>query len=335
MKWIGIALAAALIGGAMPVALGQATNDARERGVDVREANSSVRGVVRAVDPRNRTVSVRPDPGSGGPNAERDVELRYDDSTVVEYQGKVYNNPQDIEVGDRVEARMTADGWRLVQRFVVLRNVWDDKDTRGAPAQTPQPRDERPGRADDRRDDDRRAEGTRYDGRLSALDTRRRSFQLIQRSREDFPVTFVYDEDTRVERDGQRMGVESLRNGDDIAVTAIAATRGLLATRIDLDDRRASGQPRPDSAGAPAAPVRGVIRKIDSRARVMELDTDGRGAGATARRATVQYDRMTTVEYNGQRYAVQNLEAGDEVDIAVSRNGDELIADRVVVVRAK
>lgn len=333
MKWIGFALAAAMLGGAVPVAPAQPANDARERGVDSRDAITSVRGVVRAVDTRNRTVSVRPEAGSSGPNAERDVELRYDDSTVVEYQGKVYNNPQDIEVGDRVEARMTADGWRVVQRFIVLRNVWDDKDTRGVPAETPRPRDERPGRAEDTR----RVEGTRYDGRLSALDTRRRSFQLIQRSREDFPVTFVYDEDTRVERDGQRLGVESLRNGDDIEVTAIAAARGLLATRIDLDDPHAGGQPRPDVSGAPAAPVRGVIRKVDSRARVIELDANTRGSTGTARRATVtvQYDRMTTVEYNGQRYTVQNLEAGDEVDIAVSRNGEELIADRVVVVRPK
>lgn len=334
MKWIRLGLSALVLSLASLAGFAQQPNDARERDVDSREAMSSVRGVVRAVDSRNRTISVRPDPGSGGPSAERDVELRYDDSTEVEYQGKVYNNPQDIEVGDRVEARMSSDGWRLVRRLVVLRNVWDGNDRSSSPAEVPPyPRDERHGGGDETR----RAEGTRYDGRLAGLDTRRRSFQLIQRSREDFPVTFVYDEDTRVERNGQWLRLDALRNGDEVQVSAIAAQRGLLATRISVDDRRVEGQPRPDVSGAPAAPVRGVVRKVDSRARVLELDGASRGSTSTSRRTPVivQYDRMTTVEYNGQRYAVSNLEAGDEIDIAVSRNGEDLIADRIVVVRPK
>lgn len=333
MKWLRLGLSGVMLGLASLVVLAQPANEARERDVDSREAITSVRGVVRAVDSRSRTVSVRPDPGGGGPSAERDVELRYDDSTVVEYQGKVYHNPQDIEVGDRVEARLSSDGWRLVQRFVLLRNVWDDKDARGAPAEgQPRPRDERPGRADDTR----RVEGTRYDGRVSGLDTRRRSFQLIQRAREDFPVTFVYDDDTRVERNGQWLRADALRNGDDVQVTALAAERGLLATRISVDAQRPDAQPRPDVSGAPAPPVHGVVRKVDSRARILELDNVLRGTNSPARRTlAVQFDRMTTVEYNGQRYAVRNLEPGDEVDIAVSRSDEELIADRIVVVRPK
>lgn len=331
MKWIWHAALCAVIA-LLPLAGGaQEGNQIRDGapGTAQRDASTTtVRGVVRAVDARNGTITLRPEASNGGPTTERDIELLYNESTVVEYQGKTYNNPQNIEVGDRVEAQFSSSGWRVVKRFVVLRNVWDDTQGERRP-----PAGEGQARAPQ---DEARNGAVRYDGRLGEIDTRRRSFQLIQGSREDFPVNFVYDDDTRIERRGQSVRVDALRDGDIVQVTAVASQRGLLATRIAIDEPAGGAAPQPVPEQA-AVPVRGVIRKVDARMRTFEFESKSRLPNAAIRRgmATVQYDRMTSVEYQGKRYTVQNLEPGDEVDVQVTRIGEDVIADRIVVVKPR
>ncbi|HZP86006.1 MAG TPA: hypothetical protein VFB54_04240 [Burkholderiales bacterium] len=292
------------------------------------EAQSVVRGVVRAVDPRSHSVSIRPEPATSGASADRDLELIYNDATVVEYQGKTFNNPQDIEVGDRVEAQFPASGARVVQKFKVLSSV-----SEGGTAA--------PSRA------------TTYEGTIGEVDRSARTFQLLQRSRENYPVTFRYSEDTKVEYQGRSYRPEDLERGDSVRITASGAGSSLSADRIVVTESAGSSAatsestregasganvPSPGSAAGGTSRVEGVIRAVNKRTRTIDLDRVARSAGPDPSQrmpSSVQFDRMTVVEYRGKRYGIENLEPGDEVAVDATRSGEDYLADRIVVVRPR
>lgn len=75
-----------------------------------------LRGTVTAVEPHNRVVRVR---DGNGP----EQWMRYDDTTVVEYQGQRYH-PDQLERGDliRVQAQRQGDVW-TARSIVVERSV--------------------------------------------------------------------------------------------------------------------------------------------------------------------------------------------------------------------
>jgi hypothetical protein len=83
---------------------------------------NELRGAVGYVDPRARVIELdRGGYGSsygGGPDR-----VRYDDRTLVEYQGRSYR-PEDLERGDevRVQARQFGNEW-LAERIWVERSV--------------------------------------------------------------------------------------------------------------------------------------------------------------------------------------------------------------------
>ena len=78
--------------------------------------------------------------------------------------------------------------------------------------------------------------------------------------------------------------------------------------------------------GAYDSELRGEVRYVDTRNRVIEVRSSG-GRGVTA-----YYDGRTRVEYRGRRYGVSALERGDEVSMRVRRDrGRYLYADRIHV----
>ena len=95
---------------------------------------AAVSGTVQSVDAQAHTLTV----GAGARNQmnlrsnDRTV-LTYDSSTVVEYQGQKSYNPQDLEVGDQIEAQVERSGNRLLARNIkVVSSVSDSSGTNSA-----------------------------------------------------------------------------------------------------------------------------------------------------------------------------------------------------------
>ena len=77
-----------------------------------------MRGSVAFVDARTRIIRL----DAGG--YARDMQLRYDGRTLVEYRGRRYR-PEDLDRGDivRIQAQRLGDGSWLAERIVVERSV--------------------------------------------------------------------------------------------------------------------------------------------------------------------------------------------------------------------
>lgn len=84
---------------------------------------TELRGTVGFVDPRSRVIELDRG-GYGGGQGDSRMRLRYDDRTLVEYQGRRYN-PRDLDRGDqvRVQARRTGNNELLAERIIVERSV--------------------------------------------------------------------------------------------------------------------------------------------------------------------------------------------------------------------
>ena len=83
--------------------------------------------------------------------------------------------------------------------------------------------------------------------------------------------------------------------------------------------------------------IRGTVDYVDTSSRYLVLTNVtgyttnlSNSGGNTAR---VYFDSGTTVEFNGQQYAVADLERGDEVAVQVNQSNNQLVADRVMVLR--
>lgn len=83
---------------------------------------SDLQGTVGYVDPRARMIELDRG-GSGGTYGGGLVRVRYDERTVVEYQGRRYR-PEDLNRGDlvRVQARPLGNEW-LAERVWVERSI--------------------------------------------------------------------------------------------------------------------------------------------------------------------------------------------------------------------
>ena len=80
---------------------------------------ATVSGIVQAVDAQAHTLTVRADTTDrqnlSGRNS---TVLSYDSSTVVEYRGQKFNNPQNLEVGDQIEVQVERSGDHLIARNI-------------------------------------------------------------------------------------------------------------------------------------------------------------------------------------------------------------------------
>ncbi|MCC7549357.1 MAG: hypothetical protein IT532_16510 [Burkholderiales bacterium] len=97
-------------------------------------------------------------------------------------------------------------------------------------------------------------------------------------------------------------------------------------------DADAGGDTRVE-APADASRVGGTVRSVDATRRVIELG----GTGSTAqlretRTRTLGYDGDTVVEYRGERYRPEDLEAGDQIEARTERVNDRAIARTITVV---
>lgn len=82
--------------------------------------------------------------------------------------------------------------------------------------------------------------------------------------------------------------------------------------------------------------VRGTVRTVDTRDRVIVVDSEGTSSGNYLRNGNgnevvLYYDDRTTVEFQGQTYRPEDLERGDRIDADVERSGSRLLAQQIDV----
>lgn len=189
-------------------------------------------------------------------------------------------------------------------------------------------------------------------GTVDSVDTRNRLIvvelegsALNLRGGGDDEIVLYYDSGTTVEYQGQTFRPEDLERGDRIIADVNETGDRLVARDIqvlydvsggdvgDTGDSGDTGDIGDDGLGTDD--LRGVVRYVDTRARTVEIEPSRYGSSFDTGRndvVVVHYDSRTIVEYQGQRYAPENLERGDEVRVDVRDSGGQLLAEQIVVV---
>lgn len=226
---------AALLTGCGSSGIGDILGGGRDTGSQTdpyRDNVTDVRGTVERVDTVNRRIVVdgeayRNDLRNSGSGDE--IVLYYDDRTTVEYQGQRFQ-PQDLEVGDRIEVNIAQSGDRLfAEEIEVLYDV-----TSGTGSST-----------SGTWGDDRGDLGTsEVRGAVVALNTSSRTVDIERRStygsnfdtgstgRIGEVVRVYYDSDTVVEYQGRRYSPENLERGDVVEVEVSRLNGRLVAEEI-------------------------------------------------------------------------------------------------------
>ena len=109
---------------------GQSTGTYNDDDDDYRTADGDLRGTVRYIDTRNRTLEIETSSRSFSTSTSRSgvVTVYYDAQTVVEFQGRRYE-PENLERGDEVEIdTRTLSGGRLMAEEIMV--VGDSRSTR-------------------------------------------------------------------------------------------------------------------------------------------------------------------------------------------------------------
>jgi Domain of unknown function (DUF5666) len=93
------------------------------------------------------------------------------------------------------------------------------------------------------------------------------------------------------------------------------------------------------SNGTYSDTIHGTVDYVDVNARAIDLvnvsgySNNLRNGTSNGNRVRVYFDNRTSVSYQGRSYRPEDLERGDEIDLRVNQNGNELIASAVTVVR--
>ncbi len=132
----------------------------------------------------------------------------------------------------------------------------------------------------------------------------------------------AYDDRTRLTYDGREQAVAGLEPGDRIRV--LASREGGLWRADDIEVLQ---DMRGGDADAGVAERSGAIASVDRSSRTIAYTRGGYTGGEER----VRYDRDTVVEYRGERYPVDALEAGDLVRMRLRRSDRGWIAERIVV----
>ncbi len=160
-------------------------------------------------------------------------------------------------------------------------------------------------------------------------------------------LVLYYDDRTTVEHQGRTYRPQDLENGDRIVADVERSGSRLIVDDIEVLYDVSSGS----TGGYPGgyddrdddfrnSEVRGTVRSIDTRDRTLEIERTYAGSnnfstGDTGYRAgglvEVHYDSSTVVEFEGRRYAVENLERGDLVEVEVRDQGGRLHAAEILV----
>jgi hypothetical protein len=275
---------------------------------------AAVSGSVQSVDAQAHTLTV----GAGARNQMNlrnndRIVLTYDSSTVVAYQGQKSYKPEDLEVGDQIEAQVERSGDRLLARNIkVVYSVSGNSGTNSAAV-------------------------TAWDATVRSVNSGHRTIELVQSGREQYPVTVHYDANTRVEFQGRSYRPEDLQRDDGVQVRTHSSGSQVIVDQIVVT-RSTNG-----SIGAGQQQLRGTIGNINTAARLIELDSvafergqvQGFDAAKSGSSTTIAYDASTIVEYQGRRYGVGNLERGDVVSINVSQISSGFLAKRITVAQGR
>ncbi len=180
-------------------------------------------------------------------------------------------------------------------------------------------------------------------GTVDSVDTRNRLIvveregsTLNLRGGGDDEIVLYYDSGTTVEYQGQTFRPEDLERGDRIVADVNESGDRLFAQDIQvLYDVSSGGIGDTGNDDLGTDDLRGVVRYVDTRARTLEIEPTRYGSSFDTGRndvVVVRYDSQTIVEYQGRRYAPENLERGDEVEIDVRDSAGQLLAEQIVVV---
>lgn len=147
-------------------------------------------------------------------------------------------------------------------------------------------------------------------------------------------VTLYCDDATVVTHEGRSYRPAALERGDEVVATVAQSGSRLYAERLDVLYDVTPGDDRATSRGY--GDLRGTVRQVDRTNRTIEIDrVDAfereleRYEGA---RVTLWYDTDTDVLFEGRRYAAENLEPGDVIEVEITEIRGRLIADSIEVV---
>jgi hypothetical protein len=82
--------------------------------------------------------------------------------------------------------------------------------------------------------------------------------------------------------------------------------------------------------------VKGTVAAIDTGARRIDLNVsyiNNLRDNNNGQRGSIYYDNDTRVTYNGQSYAVTDLERGDEIEVKGVADNGRYLAQQITVVR--
>lgn len=154
----------------------------------------------------------------------------------------------------------------------------------------------------------------------------------------DDVVTLYYDDRTTVEHQGKTYRPADLEVGDRILADVNDSGGRLMVEDIQVlydatsgtsDDRYGSNDPYAnDRYDTRTSEVRGTVRYVDTRDKTVEIEPSTGRTGLVV----VHYDSGTIVEFEGRRYAPENLERGDQVEVEVRDSNGRLMAQEILVV---
>ncbi len=280
--------------------------------------NYEIRGTVDSVDLNSRVIYLTNVSGyntsmlSGGGNS---VRVYYDDRTTVAYQGQNYR-PQDLERGDEVTARVDESGNNalLAESVTVTRDV-----SSGTGSVY-----------------DNGTYGTTLRGTIRNVDTSRRTIEIDR----GYSSTVMVEYDNTslpVYFNNQTYRVSDLERGDEVEIRG----RDLGNNRYLAQDVTVTRSISAGNTGSSSqyATVRGTVRYVDTARRTLELEsaswiTGFQSGNSGTNRMTFQYDTNVGVSVSGQIHPVENLEAGDVVEVQFrNSNATMPFVDRITLVR--
>jgi hypothetical protein len=173
--------------------------------------------------------------------------------------------------------------------------------------------------------------GNQVQGTVDSVDPRSSRILLVvddPRSGRSQRMDVRFDQRTRLVYQGRESAVEGLERGDVVRIDVTDSGRELWARSIEVvRNIRESGYGGGYGNGND---LRGSVAFVDTRARRIRLDGSGYGNGVQ-----LAYDGRTTVEYQGRRYAPENLQRGDQVRIQARQMGNNAwLAERIIVERS-
>lgn len=137
-------------------------------------------------------------------------------------------------------------------------------------------------------------------------------------------IEVTFDRNTQLVYQGRVQSINGLERGDRISVDALQSQGRLHARQIEVVQ---NVRDAPGGGYNNNGQLRGVVNDVDPRNRLITLGRDGYSGG----REQVSYDDRTQVEYRGQRFRPEQLDAGDVVRIQARRWGNGWLAEWIWV----